>query len=263
MSSSRILKFRRTVWGYYKKHGRNELPWRKTRDPYRILVSEMMLQQTQVSRVIEKYQEFLKKFPTLRALAKASLADVLKVWSGLGYNRRGKYLHDTAKLLVSAGNFKYAVAHLKFPGVGKYTKAAVQVFAFNEPEVLIETNVRTAVIHHFLSKRRNVEDSEIEKIAAAAAEGQDPRMWHSALFDYGTYLKQSGVRLNSQSARYTKQSKFEGSLRQVRGAILRELHKAPSALKTSPFERKRIVDALTALVRDGLIVKIKGKWRIA
>ena len=258
-----------TVWKYWKEHGRHDLPWRKTKDPYRVLVSEVMLQQTQVPRVIEKYKEFLKKFPTVRALAKASLSDVLKVWSGLGYNRRGKYLHDAAKEIVVVRNIKEALAsHL--PGVGPYTRAAVRVFAYNEPDILIETNIRTAFIHHFHSnvlQNVRVSDAEILPLAQKAAEGQDPRKWHWALMDYGAYLKRSGVRNNSRSAHYTKQSKFEGSLRQVRGAILRELHsgsKTALTLYSLIRANKRIAGkALEGLVRDGLIVKEKGKWSIA
>jgi len=258
-----------TVWKYWKEHGRHDLPWRKTKDPYRVLVSEVMLQQTQVPRVIEKYKEFLKKFPTVRALAKASLSDVLKVWSGLGYNRRGKYLHDAAKEIVVVRNIKEALAsHL--PGVGPYTRAAVRVFAYNEPDILIETNIRTAFIHHFHSNvLQNVRISDVEIIppATLAAEGQDPRKWHWALMDYGAHLKRSGVRNNSRSAHYTKQSKFEGSLRQIRGAILRELHsgsKTALTLYSLIRANKRIAGkALEGLVRDGLIVKEKGKWRIA
>ena len=266
-----------TVWKYWKEHGRHDLPWRKTKDPYRVIVSEVMLQQTQVPRVIEKYKEFLKKFPTARALAKASLSDVLKVWSGLGYNRRGKYLHDAAKQIVEVGNIKKALAsHL--PGVGPYTRAAVRVFAYNEPDILIETNIRTAFIHHFYAsvlQKTSIADTEILPLAAKAAEGQDPREWHWALMDYGAYLKRTGVRNNSRSAHYTKQSKFEGSLRQVRGAILRALHSGQKTERElmmeirSPSLRK----ALAGLVRDGLIVKVrprriglgpkKGKWRIA
>lgn len=261
-----VKAFRALVWKYYRAHGRHNLPWRKTKNPYRILVSEVMLQQTQVPRVVEKYKEFLKKFPTVRALAGASLADVLRVWNGLGYNRRGKYLHDAALMIVSehGGVFPREYPGLRsIPGVGQYTANAVRVFAYNEPEVLIETNVRTAIIYHFLREKKNIQDSEIEKLAAQAAVGQDPREWHSALFDYGAHLKLTGIRTNGQSGHYTKQSKFEGSLRQIRGAILRELHTAPSALKKLPFERKRVTDALAALARDGLIRKQKGKWRIA
>src|SRR3989344_2643446 len=281
MRSSGVLKFRRTVWAYWEKSGRHDLPWRKTKDPYRVLVSEVMLQQTQVPRVIEKYKEFLKKFPTVRALAKASLSDVLKVWSGLGYNRRGKYLHDAAKEIVGRhkGNIRRVLEH-PLPGVGPYTRAAVRVFAYNEPGILIETNIRAAFIHHFHSNvLQNVRISDVEIIppATLAAEGQDPREWHWALMDYGAYLKRSGVHNNSRSAHYTKQSKFEGSLRQVRGAILRELHsgsKTALTLYSLIRANKRIAGkALEGLVRDGLIVKVrprriglgskKGKWRIA
>ena len=262
MNSDRVREFRRIVWSHYKKEGRNELPWRKTKDPYRILVSEIMLQQTQVSRVIEKYKEFLKKFPTVRALAKAPLSDVLKIWSGLGYNRRGKYLHDAAKKVVADfnGNFKKALEH-PLPGVGPYTRAAVKAFAFNEPGEIIETNVRTAFIHHFYRGRFSVKkmsDKDLLPILRLAAKGQDPREWHWALMDYGSYLKRSGVRNNSRSAHYTKQSKFEGSLRQVRGQILRDLMDGKKGRKGEEWEK-----AFAGLVRDGLIVKEKGKWRIA
>ncbi len=233
-----------------------------------------MLQQTQVPRVIEKYKEFLKKFPTVRALAKAPLSDVLKIWSGLGYNRRGKYLHDAAKIIVGEykGDFKKALER-PLPGVGPYTRAAVRAFAFNEPGTLIETNIRAAFIHHFFPALTIINDRELSLICKKAGKGQDPREWHWALMDYGSYLKKSGVRNNSRSAHYTKQSKFEGSLRQVRGAILRELYIKPSYVKSLPFKKKSVEKALAGLARDGLIVKEKGrrpegsarrdKWRIA
>jgi A/G-specific adenine glycosylase len=227
-----------------------------------------MLQQTQVPRVIGKYKEFLKKFPTVRALAKAPLSDVLKTWSGLGYNRRAKYLHDAAKVVIGKykGNFKTALPH-PLPGVGPYTKAAVRVFAFNEFDVLIETNIRAAFIHHFFPGKKAVVDKELLPLLKKAAEGQDPRKWHWALMDYGVHLKRSGVRNNSRSKHYTKQSKFEGSLRQVRGAILRELHAGRQPGKLS-FPKKSLKSALATLTRDGLIVKEKAKparpgWRIA
>ncbi len=267
-----VRSFRSTVWGYWKKNGRHDLPWRKTKDPYRILVSEIMLQQTQVSRVTGRYKEFLKAFPTVRALAKASLGDVLKVWSGLGYNRRGKYLHDAAKVVVEkyGGNFKKALEQ-KLPGVGPYTRAAVRAFAFNEPGEIIETNVRTAFIHHFFDDKKSVSDTQVFPVVRKAAEGQDPRTWHSALMDYGSHLKKSGVRNNSKSVHYTKQSKFEGSLRQVRGGILRALHsssKTQDSLRSDLKNSKRsdlgkFRPALASLARDGLIVKEKGRWSIA
>ena len=271
-SAREIRKFRRKVWEYWKKNGRHDLPWRKTKDPYRILVSEMMLQQTQVPRVTEKYKEFLKKFPTVRALAKAPLSDVLKVWSGLGYNRRAKYLHDAAKQIVEVGNIKEALAG-PLPGVGPYTRAAVRVFAYNEPDILIETNIRAVYIHHFYPFRTrrvlngSVSDKELSTLLSKVGAGEDQREWHWALMDYGAYLKRSGVRNNSRSAHYTKQSKFEGSLRQVRGTILRELHSGSKTVLTLYSlirANKRIAGkALEGLARDGLIVKEKGKWQIA
>ncbi|MEK7600952.1 MAG: A/G-specific adenine glycosylase [Patescibacteria group bacterium] len=270
--AARLRAFRSTVWRYWKKEGRHDLPWRKTKDTYRILVSEMMLQQTQVPRVIGKYKEFLQAFPTAKALAKAPLSDVLKVWSGLGYNRRAKYLHDAAKILTKNGvHFNKPTGLLKCTGIGPYTEAAVKVFAFNEPDILIETNIRAAYIHHFYSsvlQKTSITDAEILPLAQKAAEGQDPRTWHWALMDYGAHLKRSGVRNNRRSAHYTKQSKFKGSLRQVRGAVLRELgvngahsqNEVYSLIRTN----KRIVQkALAGLERDGLIVKEKGKWRVS
>ena len=278
INSRQIRVFRQTVWKYWAKAGRHELPWRKTKDPYRIFVSEMMLQQTQVPRVIEKYKKFLKQFPNVQTLARASLGKVLKVWSGLGYNRRGKYLRDAAKVIVEkyAGKVPRDVALLRtLPGVGPYTASAVRVFAFDEPDVLIETNIRAALIHHFHQGRSLVEDRDILPIAEKAEKEQDPRKWQWALMDYGAHLKRSGVRNNHRSAHYSKQSRFEGSLRQVRGAILRELHKGQQTeqrlrlnlnledvrLRKSNMG-KAMNKALAGLARDGLIAKRKGKWRI-
>lgn len=280
---SSIKQFRKEVWKYYRDHGRHDLPWRETRDPYKILVSEIMLQQTQVPRALEKYTEFLTAFPTVYVLAQAKLVEVLRIWSGLGYNRRGKYLHDAAKQIVTAynGDFSDALAHA-LPGVGPYTRAAVRAFAFNEPHTMIETNIRAAFIHHFFSSHSThgrgkdgsrailsigrsygkVTDKDLVPLIEKAAEGQDPREWHWALMDYGSYLKKQFPNPSRRSAGYAKQSKFEGSLRQVRGAILRELHKGPSSVKELPFEKERVEKALAGLEKDGMIQKVKGKWRI-
>jgi A/G-specific adenine glycosylase len=222
----------------------------------------MMLQQTQVPRVTPKYKAFIKRFPTIRALAKAPLSEVLKEWSGLGYNRRAKYLHEAAKqlMLSSRGRAKIASADLNMlRGVGPYTRNAVRVFAFNEPLVLLETNIRTAFIHHFFPRKKNVTDKELLPLITRAAKGQDPREWHWALMDYGAYLKRTGVRNNQKSAHYVKQSKFEGSLRQIRGAVLRSLTTGGNLGLRNP----NMLKALKSLERDGLVKKEKGKWRIA
>jgi A/G-specific adenine glycosylase len=265
ISAARIRAFRSVVWKYWKENGRHDLPWRKTIDPYRILVSEVMLQQTQVPRVIEKYKEFLKAFPTVQSLARGTLADVLKVWSGLGYNRRGKYLHDAAKEIVRSGNIKEALDG-PLPGVGPYTRAAVRVFAYNEPDVLIETNIRAVYIHHFYSSvlhKTAIEDRQILPVATKAAEGQDPRTWHSALMDYGVHIKKLHKNPARRSTGYTKQSKFEGSLRQIRGAVLKALAGGAEIIDLRSRYKKRFDEAVAGLARDGLLVKEKGKWRIA
>lgn len=266
-AEARIATFRKAVWGYYKKHARNELPWRKTHDPYKILVSEVMLQQTQVPRVIEKYKEFLVAFPTIYLLAQASLSEVLKAWSGLGYNRRAKYLHDAARVIVAEykGDVEAATAAKKLRGVGPYTKAAVRVFAFNEPHVLIETNIRAAFIHHFYSsvlQNTAIRDRELMPVIEKAAESQDPREWHFALMDYGSHIKKSHNNPARRSASHVRQSKFEGSLRQIRGAILRALHEGAS-LKALPYEQARLKTALESLQKDGLLAKQGKTWRIA
>jgi A/G-specific adenine glycosylase len=271
-----MKKFRFAVWDYWKKHGRHDLPWRQPSlklrhgkqdfDPYRIMVSEVMLQQTQVPRVIEKYKEFLKEFPNVRALARASLSDVLRVWSGLGYNRRGKYLHDAAKAIVALHKGKVPNGKeelLALPGMGPYTSSAIRVFAYDLPDILIETNVRAVFIHDFFHNKKDVSDEEIIPLAHEAAEGQDPRKWHWALMDYGVRIKKMYENPARKSKHYVRQSKFEGSLRQVRGAILRELHKGSSSLRKLPFEKERIENALLGLTRDALVSKRKGKWSIA
>lgn len=154
VSGQKIRAFRAAVWKYFHVSGRHNLPWRKTKDPYKILVSELMLQQTQVSRVLVKYAEFLKAFPTLESLARAPLGGVLKVWQGLGYNRRAKFLHQLAKVVVaeSGGRLPRTETELlNLPGIGKATAAAILAFAFNQPVLYLETNVRSVFLHHFFT----------------------------------------------------------------------------------------------------------------
>lgn len=269
--AARVRLFRSLVVRLWEKEGRHDLPWRKTHDPYRILVSEVMLQQTQVDRVIPKYRSFVRAFPTVRSLSRAPLAAVLREWSGLGYNRRAKYLHEAARAVCERhrGALPRDYTALRtLPGVGDYTARAVRVFAFNEPDVLVETNVRTAVISHFFPGKRTVRDSDVTHVAQAAARGQDPRTWHSALFDYGARLKKSGVRTNARSAHYVKQSVFKGSLREVRGGLLRALaqgkpHTIAALARTTSFAPERIREAVQGLAADGLIRAKGERWSIA
>lgn len=146
--------------------------------------------------------------------------------------------------------------------MGPYTASAVRVFAYDLPDILIETNIRAVYIHHFFKNKKSVHDVDLIPIATKASDDQDPRKWHWALMDYGAHLKKSGVRNTVQSKHYAKQSKFKGSLREVRGAILRELH-AKRAPEKLPFAKLKVQRALASLSGDGLIKKEKGKWRIA
>ena len=257
-----VLQFSPTVRSHYRKHGR-DLPWRKTSNPYRILVSEVMLQQTQVERVIPKYKAFLKAFPTSRSLARAKLRDVLSIWSGLGYNRRAKALHDAANVIVGKHNRKIPDSREELeelPGIGPYTAGAVLAFAYNKPEVFIETNIRTVFIHHFFKNKKKITDEEIVRCIELTVDRKNPREWYFALMDYGAMLKQKYPNPNRRSVHYTKQSKFEGSNRQLRGEIIRLLVDEKQITKQSlvsklPKDRKIVEEILSNLIQEKLIVR--------
>ena len=281
-TASVSARFRRVVWAHYAKYGRHELPWRKTRDPYKILVSEVMLQQTQIERVIPFYAEFTRRFPSARTLAAAPLSDVLKAWQGLGYNRRAKMLHAAAKQLGKSDFPRTAAEWEQLPGVGKYTARAVAVFAYGADEILIETNIRTAAIHHFFRNANDtiygikITDAEIEEVLQNAqpkekAKGgarEHAREWNYALMDYGAFLKRSGVQLNAKSKHYAKQSRFSGSLREARGALLKELARgsspSPRLLGLLGDDRRdQLKTALAALVREGFVTETRGRYTLA
>lgn len=218
-----------------------------------------MLQQTQVSRVIPKYQEFLSKFPSAQKLAQAPLGDVLKIWNGLGYNRRAKYLHAAAKKLVSdfGSKFPQKVEELTtLPGVGKNTAGAIMVYAFNQQVVFIETNVRSVFIYHFFHGRTDVSDRELVPLIEKTLDQKNPREFYWALMDYGSYLKTQRNNI-SNSKHYAKQSKFEGSLRQVRGKVLKQLSDKPYTLNElkQVISDERLSRVLNDLVREQLISK--------
>ncbi len=254
-------QFVQTVMKYYKVHGRHDLPWRHTSDPYRIAVSELMLQQTQVARVLPKYQAFIKAFPTVRALARASLRDVLHLWSGLGYNRRAKFLYNMAQVVVEKykGTFPETIEGLeKLPGIGPYTAGAIYAFAYNKAWPVIETNIRTVYIHHFFKDKEGVSDKQLMPIIKRTMRKTNPRQWYWALMDYGTYLKSIGIKNNAQSAHYTKQTVFKGSLREVRGAVLKTLvgGSLPEAKLLAKVPRAH--EVLPTLIAEGLVHK-RGK----
>ncbi len=227
-------KFQKIVFDYFRNHGRR-LPWRETIDSYAIFVSEVMLQQTQVDRVVSKYQAWLKKFPTWRSLAKASAGEVLRMWQGLGYNRRALNLRRAAERIMQeyGGELSDDVELLKkLPGVGPYTAGAVLAFAFNKPVPIIETNIRRVYIHHFFPEKKKVSDSEILKLVTSHLPLiTSPRTWYYALMDYGSHMSKIVSNPNRKSKHYAKQLKFKGSRRQIRGAILRLLAQNGSTTK--------------------------------
>lgn len=261
-----VKKFQQTIWDFYKKNGRHDLPWRKTRDPYKIWVSEIMLQQTQVSRVIPKYDLFLKKFPTVQALAKAKQQDVLEAWQGLGYNRRGLNLKKAAEIVAKQGTIPFDPLLLQeLPGIGYYTASAIVTFSKDKPLFFIETNIRTVFISFFFQSREKVDDKEIMEKIEKTFPDHSPRDWYYALMDYGSMLKQQkGSRiLHRKSSSYAKQSAFKGSGREVRSAILKYMLRTPtssiSAVKASlPFSPQVIEEKLKELVAEGFLAK-KGK----
>lgn len=252
--------FRTLVYAHFRRHGR-DLPWRHTTHPYRIMVSEIMLQQTQVDRVVGKYESFIKRFPTIQSLARARLASVLREWQGLGYNRRAKFLHQAARAIVRehGGTFPRTQAGLAaLPGIGEHTAAAILAYAFDMPVVYIETNIRSVFIHHFFLKRKKVSDTELLPLVVIMLDQRHPRKWYSALMDYGTWLKKERGNASRRSRHYTRQSRFEGSHRQVRGAIIRELSQrgtlSRSALCTElSFPTERIRLAVADLEAEGMI----------
>ena len=264
----KIIQLRRQVLAHYWKHGRHTLPWRQTRDPYAVLVSEVMLQQTQVDRVIPYFLRWMEKFPTPAKLAHARLADVLKEWSGLGYNRRAKMIHECAKTIVErhGGRVpKDAVALCALPGIGPYTAGAVRVFAFNEADTLLETNVRAVFLYHFFPRRSNVSDSTLAPLMEKAARGQEPSTWHAALMDYGSYLKRTHPNPSRRSAHHVRQSRFEGSSRQIRGRIIRTLLLGPAqtSVLLKDVHASTGISALAALRREGMIIRQGSRWKLA
>lgn len=264
-----IEDFKKLVWNFYKKSGR-VLPWRKTQNPYKILVSEIMLQQTQVSRVEQKYSQFIKEFPTLEALAKAPLGNVFKVWQGMGYNRRALALKRLSETVMN--DFRGKIprdrkALESLPGIGKYTAGAVRAFAFNEPEIFIETNIRRVFIHHFFQDREGIHDFEILPIVEEALDHKNPREWYWALMDYGSLLAKEIENPNKKSKHYVQQKPFKGSHREVRGKILKFLgSEGKSSVKKLEAQLKlpqeKISQVLTELVSEGFIMKVRTTYAI-
>ena len=257
---------------FYDEHGRHDLAWRHAITPYRILVSEIMLQQTQVERVKEKFAAWVERWPDEHNLTDAKPSEVLVMWQGLGYNNRAKRLWEAARL-VAADGWPTKRAELEaLPGIGPYTSGALMAFAYDQSVVFVDTNIRRIMLHHFFKDREDVPDKEVEqKVAELLPDEWSPRKWYWALMDYGSHLGKilRAENPNRRSKSYTKQSKFAGSVREVRGAMLRALSAGPIAQRTlwsraekdinRSIEKSQRKAALDGLEKDGLIQKTSTK----
>lgn len=287
-------EFTKEIWGYYKKNKR-DLLWRNTTDPYHILVSEVMLQQTQVSRVVPKYIDFLRQFPTIKKLAQATKADVLRLWQGLGYNRRALFLKKTCETLYvkNPKHPQFPTTQqelLDLPGIGQSTAGAILAFAFNKPEPFIETNIRAVFLYFFFKDNLSVHDTNIlellSEILKESKQRKNPREWYYALYDYGSMLKaklgKDKTKLHKQSKHYNKQSSFKGSNREIRSNILKLfIEHSPSKNRTNKLEqpltkayiietickklpqatKENIESNLLTLKKEGFITNLKSKTK--
>lgn len=260
--------FNEEVWQKGRELFR-DMPWRENTDPYFVLVSELMLQQTQVDRVIPKFHQFIGLFPSVHELARAPLSKVLTAWSGLGYNRRAKFLHEAAKKVVNdfAGKIPDTFdALVSLPGIGPNTAGAILAYSFNKPVVFIETNVRTVYFHHFFNDQALVADKELKELVEQTVDHEHPREWYWAVMDYGSYLKKQGAGRINKSSHYKKQSPLKGSLREVRGLILKALAKQEyvhEELAAAMPQDDRFEIALQALVVEGLVALDHGRLHLA
>lgn len=262
LSSEEIARFREAVYSHYRKH-RRRFPWRETTDPYCILVSEVMLQQTGVERVMVHYPPFTSSFPGFSHLAEAPLAGVLSAWKGLGYNRRALNLHKTAGIVTGDyGGLLPAEEKdlLTLPGIGKATAASIRAFAYNKPSVFIETNIRRLFLHWFFPVGEQIPDRKILPLVRATLDRENPRDWYYALMDFGAHLRSVVPDPNRRSAHYHRQAPFRGSDREIRGCIISVLLRSgcvdqsdlPAAVKAEGDRVRAICNRMAA---EGLIVK--------
>lgn len=248
-----VKAFQNKILKFYQENKRS-FPWRKTNNPYKIWISEVMLQQTQTSRVIPKYEAWLQRFPTINDLSKANMQTVLKYWDGLGYNNRAKWLRDSAKLIVDEFNGTIPKSReelLRLKGVGIYTSRAIRIFAFNIDEVTVDTNIRRIFIHEF-NLDEDVGDDELYKLAWEVLPKGKSRVWHNALMDYGSLVltsSKTGIKAK------TKQGKFKGSNRWFRSKILKKVRKNPLKVEliNELFEDEGL-KALKTLENDDMII---------
>lgn len=242
-----------------------DLPWRNIDDPYGVLVSEVMLQQTQVARVLRYWERWMALFPTVDALAAADVATVLEQWQGLGYNRRALALKRACEQCSEQreGALPKSFQELvELPGIGPATAAGILAFAYQQPADYVETNVRSVFLHELFPDADGVSDKELAPYVHDACDEADPRGWYYALLDYGAHLKSQGQNPSRRSRHYARQSAFAGSHRQKRSFLLREVLAVPDgisiealaqALNSSEREAGREpleAEEVSALVRE-------------
>ncbi|MDH7509546.1 MAG: A/G-specific adenine glycosylase [Methanolinea sp.] len=266
LSSEEIARVREAVYSHYRKY-RRRFPWRETTDPYCILVSEVMLQQTGVERVMVHYPPFISSFPGFSPLAEAPLAEVLRAWKGLGYNRRALNLHKTARIVTDRhGGILPAEEKdlLSLPGIGKATAASIRAFAYNMPSVFVETNIRRLFLHWFFPVGERIPDSTIIPLVRATLDRENPADWYYALMDFGAHLRSVVPDTNRRSAHYHRQAPFRGSDREIRGRIISVLlhsgrldqSNLPAAVMAEGNRVRAICDRMA---EEGLIVR-EGEW---
>jgi A/G-specific adenine glycosylase len=269
--SAKIKAFKKTIKRYYSEQYR-DMPWRSDTSPYSVFVSEVMLQQTQVDRVIPKFNAFVKIFTSFEDVSKASLTEIFSLWQGLGYNRRAKWLRESARIICSAYNgvLPETIDELKtLPGIGYNTAAAICAYAFNKPVVYIETNIRTVIIHHFFNDSHDVDDDDIFALAELSLDKKNPRSWYWALMDYGTILKKQHPNPSRKSATYKKQPLFNGSQRKLRGMIMKCVSRNNSiSIKklyknVDSYSQENVNAQVKELVRENMLKEEKGFYRIS
>jgi A/G-specific adenine glycosylase len=265
-----VDRFRQHIYRFFREQGR-QMPWRETTNPYHILVSEIMLQQTQVERVALKYAPFISAFPDVASLARAPLREVMVQWQGLGYNRRALALQRLAQRLVTEfqGRLPESVGTLRtLPGIGAATAGALAAFAFNQPVVFIETNIRRVFLHCFFGNQCGIRDQEIFPLVEQTLDREQPRPWYHALMDYGAMLKRAAPNPNRRSAHYQRQSAFANSDRQIRGMILKIVLGA-SALSVQDLVRAvgkspaRTQVLIETLIKEGFLEQTGTHLKIA
>jgi len=261
--NNRESTFQNHVKKYYIEFGRDDLPWRCERSPFNAFLSEVMLQQTQVPRVVEKYLLFRDNFNSFEDIANAPQSQIVQLWQGLGYNRRALFLHRAAKMIVDDFNGELPQSREeleKLPGIGPATSASLMVYAFNIPVPFIETNIRAVYIHHFFEDQTGVDDSQLLPIIERTLDRNDPYHWYSALMDYGTMIKSEHKNPSRRSKHHSTQSKFSGSKREVRGKIIRELSMNEYIIKSDLLkiiDDIRCVDVMAGLIQEGFVEEHK------